>query len=687
MIHCPKCGAANRRGSHFCNECGEPLPMHTALRCPMCGAMNPVGNAYCDKCSARLIPMAAPPSGESEQERAPIKGLSLPTIPLEEKKEQQVKDAAEEVRTEKRETGDWLTQLRASAVEGAEEPETIIEPIELVEIPDWLHDLGPIGVETKATPSEEVPLKEETLTIPSPAVTEVTERIQELAPAEVPDWLQRIAPPEAVPPAAEAAPEETIPTMPTLDMAEVPDWLQGIAPAETAPPAAEAEPPAAEAVPEAEIPTTPTPTLAEVPDWLQEIAPPEPAPAESVAPFPESVQEEVASPTPAEVPDWLTGIGAEPILPSPLPQLEIEVAEVEGLERAEVPGWLEALRPRPEVAEAAIEKEPLETEGLLEGLRGVIAPTPAIEVPAIRESAPSAETSEVSLARAQLLQSLLARPAEAPQAKVRRRDFTTSERIQRWLVAAVLIIAVGGILVPPTMGGNVPTLTQPVTSSGATRLYNTIQDVSASDTILVAFEYGPSEADELNLVADPILRHILDQGAHISIVSTRPEGKKLAEGLLSSIVASEVQQETQYTLLDYRPGDATGVSQLLTDAGTPPSTPPKLILLLTAQPGPLRWWVEQSQLQAQGGGDPTVIAGLSAALEPAASPYLDVKAGQLEGAINGLSGAAAYEKLRGSPGQATQQLNALAVGHVAIAGLMVLGAVFYALKGLHRREK
>nr|HID15102.1 zinc ribbon domain-containing protein [Anaerolineae bacterium] len=723
MIYCPKCGTANRRGSRFCNECGEPLPMRTALRCPMCGTMNPVGNVYCDRCNARLIPMAAAPSREAEREQVPIKGLSLPTIPLEEGREQQVEGVTEKVGAEKEVeeevAEDWLAQLRASAVEEAEEPEATIEPIEPVGIPGWLRDLGPIGVETEAAtgegqPTAETPLGEEAPSIPPPIPAEIPEWLQELAPpeapptepvtpfpesvleegvspapTEIPDWLREIAPPEAAPPeaappAAEAAPEETISTMP--EAVEVPEWqretapLQAPSPAEV--PAEEATPPPFVGIPPSAVP--------EVPEWLREIAPEEAAEAEaapSVPPLVEfPVEEEIA-----EAPEWLAELEAEPApavpvfegLTPPLPpESGIEVAEAEGLARAEIPDWLETLRPRPEVVEAGVEEEPLETEGLLEGLGGVLSPAPAIEVPPVRESALPAEVSEVSLARARLLQSLLARPAEMPRPEVRRPGIRIGERLQRWLVAAVLLVAVGGMLMAPLMMLNIPILAQPAVSPGARRLYNVIQSVSAEDTVLVAFEYGPPEADELNLVAEPILRHLLGQGAHISVVSTRPEGLTMAAGLLSTIVASEERYtEEQYTLAGYRPGGATGVSRLLTDAGTPPG----LILVLTAQPAPLRWWVEQTR--ALHGDTLTIVAGVSAALEPAASPYLDGSAGQLGGAINGLSGAAAYESLRGQGGQATQRLNALAAGHVAIVGLMVLGAVFYGLGGLRGRGR
>jgi hypothetical protein len=151
---------------------------------------------------------------------------------------------------------------------------------------------------------------------------------------------------------------------------------------------------------------------------------------------------------------------------------------------------------------------------------------------------------------------------------------------------------------------------------------------------------------------------------------------------LDEIVESTEQYtETRHSVLAYRPGDAIGVSQLLAKAGTPPS----LIVVLTAQPGPLRWWIEQTR--ARGWGDTQIVAGISAGLESAASPYLDDSAGQLAGAINGVRGAAAYEGRHGLSGRATRQLDALAIGHIAIVALMILGAVIYVPGGLRRRKK
>ena len=601
MIHCPKCGAANPRGSRFCSECGEPLPLRTALRCPMCGTMNPVGNVYCDMCQARLIPMAAPRSEEPEREQPPVEEPS-PPIPL------------PEGEGERQEAEDWLGQLRASAMEEAEVPDTAEEPIEPVEIPDWLREMGPVGADTGAQPPEEPPFieprfEEAVPKAPSPVEEESPGPLQEPAPADLPDWLRA-----AMPPTAEAPPEEA-------------------------------------------APIAPAPAPAEVPDWLREIAPPEEKEAAPPA--------EAAPPVPA----------FEGLVPPPPTAPGIEIGEPEELAPAAIPDWLQDLRPQPEAVTEVAEEEPVETEGLLEGLRGVLPSIPAFQVPSVREEAGASDAREASIARAQLLQSLLARPAKAPQPKAAKQGISTGERIQRWLVAAVLLAVTVAILIAPTIPVSVPTLTQPVISPGVSRAYETIRDIGTGDSVLIAFEYGPSEADELNLVAEPILRHLLDQGAQISVVSTRPQGLAVAEGLLSTIRPSG-QRYPQ----SYKPGDATGVSNLLADAGTP-----SLILVMTAQPGPLRWWVEQAR--ALPDEPPPVVGGVSAALESTTSPYLDANARQITGAVHGLSGAAAYEALLGSPGHAHQRLNTLAVGHAAIVGLMILGAVFYTLGGLHRRVK
>jgi hypothetical protein len=871
MLYCPKCGTANRRGSRFCNECGEMLPMHTGLRCPMCGAMNPVQNAYCDQCNARIVPLTVPGAEEMKDESSPIRGLSLPTIPHGETpaaaEPQEVKaEEAEDWLARSQDSGegeaepqapqeeegaqdwltrlrvptagtaeeskveDWLAQLRGSTAEEIPTPEPeaeFAEPSEPVEIPDWLRGMEPmVSAEQPSTaapeqPQELAPIEPAPETIPAePEPEEAAFETPTLAPAEVPEWLQELAPAEPAPEKAAAEPEEAASEIPTLAPAEVPEWLQELAPAEPAPEKAAAEPekaplemptlapaevpewlqelastePAPEAVPaepepeemafemptpvpaeipewlqelapaqpvsEETIPAMPTPVPGEIPEWLQGLAPAEPIPsaAEQIPaePAPEETVPAMSAPVPGEIPEWLQDLApAEPI-PSAAEQIPVEpvseetvpamiapvpgeipewlreaappspppfvsepvlveaetpdwlaepkeraapptpegapppfaiepdtaAAEAAGLARAEIPAWLEAMRPSVGVAGAAIEEEPAESGGLLEGLRGVLSPLSIAEAAHAREGISPAGASEAALARAQLLQSLLTRPAEAPQPELRKRAAGVSELIPRLLIAAVLFTVVAGILLPQYVDGlpyQVPTLTQPNPSSvdGA---YNLIEGISENESVLIAFEYGGAQADELNAVAEPILKHLMEQKAVISAASTQPEGLAVAEALRIHINA-EGQQALEYSAPPiYQPGNATGVARILARAETRPT----LIIVLAAQPDPLRWWIEQAQAHYRG-ASPPIVAGVSAALEAATSPYFDANAGQLKGLVSGLSGAAAYETHRGATGKATQQLNALAAGHFAIVGLMLVGAAVYAFGGSRRR--
>ena len=107
--------------------------------------------------------------------------------------------------------------------------------------------------------------------------------------------------------------------------------------------------------------------------------------------------------------------------------------------------------------------------------------------------------------------------------------------------------------------------------------------------------------------------------------------------------------------------------------------PPSLLLALTGQPLPLLLWIEQTRA-AYGDRLPVAAVG-SAALAPIASPYLDAPAGQLNGAIFGYQGGSSYEAIGGAAGDATQRLDALAAGHLAIILTMIGGAFAYALKG------
>src|SRR6516165_1582 len=54
-MKCAKCGAENREGAKFCNECAAPLE----ASCPRCTSKNKPGAKFCDECGTSLGSSAA----------------------------------------------------------------------------------------------------------------------------------------------------------------------------------------------------------------------------------------------------------------------------------------------------------------------------------------------------------------------------------------------------------------------------------------------------------------------------------------------------------------------------------------------------------------------------------------------------------------------------------------------------
>ena len=54
-MNCAKCGAENREGANFCNECAAPIE----ASCPKCGSRNKPGAKFCDECGTSLGTSAA----------------------------------------------------------------------------------------------------------------------------------------------------------------------------------------------------------------------------------------------------------------------------------------------------------------------------------------------------------------------------------------------------------------------------------------------------------------------------------------------------------------------------------------------------------------------------------------------------------------------------------------------------
>ncbi|HOU14708.1 MAG TPA: hypothetical protein PKZ84_16505 [Anaerolineae bacterium] len=529
------------------------------------------------------------------------------------------------------------------------------------ETPDWLSAL----TEEAAPPSTEKP------GVPAAPVV-----------AETPDWLAGLGVKEPERPVSgEAAPGER-----RAPRAAMPDWLKDVTPPSevavlkpTAPAFVPDETEAASAAEDVESALfgeseAPAAVFAEgaMPDWLRDLAPTESGqpPAEEETPLEDETLVR------AEVPAWLQGLrppGTGPL--PPLPEAEITTPEAPGgegrLARAEIPDWVQELRPAMtagRTTEKALFPELTEKEGPLAGLVGVLPAGLLVDMPADFEAPPNPVIPESVIAQAQLWQALLEQPrgVKRPVAQQRIRP-GEGEMATRWLVTLVLVaVTVLGLLLGDAQ------MSQALSKPHIENLAHAIQALESGNTVIVAVEYGPAEAGEMTPIAEALIGHLKDRGVRIVMVSTLPEGAGLAQGLLAaSDEAASLSAQAVYL-----PGSSNGIAMFMSGA----VEDAQLLVVLAGRTERLRWWVEQNNASRPNAPLPMGI-GVSAAVGPLVLPYLETPA--VKGWLVGFPDVVAYCEFRGIPSERalSGQLDALLLTHWAALGLLLFGLLYYMARG------
>lgn len=646
MIYCPNCGTANRDGSSFCNQCGQRLGGGSKAICPFCGAENPIENIFCDMCGAKLAPLVTP--GAEERERPGLKGLSLPTKSLEDDEwETEEPEALQEPAgpEDEEEIPDWLARLRASLNEpeaeaptAREEPEAELPPEEIPEeeLPDWLRELSaqPTGEEEgeeRAEPAAEAFAAE---------AAEEGEAAPEEEKAAQTEQPQPTAPAESVPALAESeqAPAEEAPA----EEESLAAWLQEKGPVILEWSEEEAEETGGEPEPSAPVP--------EVPAWL----------------------ETLASGT-VVLPEELGPMLATPGKPTP---------EEAGLERATIPSWLEVLQPgrKKEGEEEAPAEEPVETEGVLEGVRGALRWVPSVDPPPGQLVHAVSAAATVTPVHAETMSRVLGRSTAATVGE----QAVPMPRRERGLPGLAFLLLLAAVLIPFFAPGLVPgSDTVPVVQPVAD-FAKRAQDLPPGAVVLLSLDYDPSVSTELDWPVREVATDLKAKGVRLLVMSTTPTGP----GLAAQMGLGETA-----TLLGYLPGQEAGLQRIATNLsgaflvdyegreiqasalGVQSLDDVALIITAASSQDAVRWWVEQVGTQT----DTPICAIVSGAAEPLVRPYY--ASGQLSGLVSGWVGGLAYRQAT-SPGtplgaEGKAAIAAQSLGHLAIVVLIVLGNFAY----------
>lgn len=475
------------------------------------------------------------------------------------------------------------------------------------DLPDWLKQLGP-------------PVHQST---PGPEI-ETAEK------ADLPAWLTNLRPdsnrsgtdglksvnrlPDAFSDTLEGIPEE-------LAGASLPEWLQDISGLNT---------PAA---------TRRTDENIDIPDWLR---------SESGSVLGPQTEELSAS----SGAEWIELLRDA----APAPNLSKELVP------AEIPEWLDALKPKePAKGEkrAILADQPLQKAGPLAGLRGVIEIAPTIALP--RTSAPL--FNEFTVTPEQKQHAIwLHQLATAEKAVNEGQEIHEGQR-SSWLTRLVLALVILGTLLAGLLGPSL--LKKEVSDPTALEAWQTAVESANGKKVLVAFEYTPAMAGEMNILADALLTDLQKRGKTIVTISQHPAGTAFADAY-----AEQFKGES----LHFLPGEAVGLRQLvlcfqisrcniagndvaLKDVG--------LVVILTADRNSLLNWVEQVSATS----NKPLFAAVSQSLAPLASPYWSN--GQLAGVASGIPSARSFtEDDRG-----LKLLNAQVLGQLVTAVVLSLGMV------------
>jgi hypothetical protein len=377
----------------------------------------------------------------------------------------------------------------------------------------------------------------------------------------------------------------------------------------------------------------------------------------------------------------------------------VEVEEPE-LEEAELPTWLEAMRPVESVApeifeEGEIPEEQVETRGPLAGLSGILAAGSDFarvrKPPAYSVKLHVTENQE---ARVALLRDLLA--AEDTQKPLPAKPIISPQYIFRLVIALALIFPIawavisGGTLTPLPDPSNVP--------AGVLDVRNQIDNqLSTNAPVLVAFDYEAGFSGELDTPAKAVISHMMDKGAFLTLVSTSPSGPILAERLIDNLNQTSTRQEipfTNYANLGYIPGGTAGLLGL---SQSPQQTVPytldnlviwdsaplnlivsvadfSMVLVLTENSETARAWIEQVQPFLLTKGTPLIMV-VSAQVEPLVQPYYLGSTKQVQGLVVGIPGGVTYDSLTGQGGLARGSWDAFSLS-LLITGLILIAGAF-----------
>lgn len=260
------------------------------------------------------------------------------------------------------------------------------------------------------------------------------------------------------------------------------------------------------------------------------------------------------------------------------------------------------------------------------------------------------------------------------------------QNIDRRLIYVLLLISLAFPLIKP--------LGIPLSVNDSTKsIYEIVENLNpATDVVLLSFDYGPSSAADLHPQAVAVVEHLTKRGIKWVAVAFWADGPMMANQLITDLEARGGRYGTDFANLGFMTGNENAIASFARDvlviakddrgndtAGLPIMQGIKdakdfafVIEFAAGDPGYnafLRQVVDPMGVK--------FAAGVVTVSAPAAIPFF--QSGQMKGLLQGLRGAAEYEKLISSPGAGASMMDAQSMGHMVIIAFIFIGNIAYFL--------
>lgn len=253
---------------------------------------------------------------------------------------------------------------------------------------------------------------------------------------------------------------------------------------------------------------------------------------------------------------------------------------------------------------------------------------------------------------------------------------------RKWIYALTLVVVIVPLLKPLALPLSV--------SDEVVAVYERIKALPPGAKVYVGFDYAPAALGELQAQALAVLKILALQDARIVVMTHIPESAVFPDSCTKQVYGQMGKTYgTDYVNLGYFAGQEPALAAFCENPravfqadyyDAPLDTLPLMDeiqsiqdfdLVIDFNDGTEQWWIRQVSMAYK----KPLILGVQAIMGPSVRAHL--QSGAISGLMIGLQAGAEIEKIGEVPGMAIAAMDALSMGHLAIAFLIIVGNIGY----------